>query len=90
MTRHRIERRDGTLRERTTAAEVTFRDLSPSLIRAYAETGEGLDKAGSYALQGKGALLVRAVRGSVTCIIGLPAVEVAEDLEELGLWTPFG
>lgn len=90
MTRHRIERRDGSARERTTVSDVTFRKLSPSLIRAYAETGEGLDKAGSYALQGKGALLVRAVQGSVTCIIGLPAAEVAEDLEELGLWVPFG
>jgi septum formation protein len=89
LTRFRVERRDGEAREMTVATEVTFRELPGSLIEAYAQTGEGLDKAGSYALQGKGALLVRSVVGSVTGIIGLPATEVTEALVELGLWEPF-
>ncbi len=89
LTRFRVERRDGGAREMTVATEVTFRELPESLIDAYARTGEGLDKAGSYALQGKGALLVRSVVGSVTGIIGLPATEVTEALVELELWEPF-
>lgn len=89
LTRFRVELRGGRAREMTVATEVTFRELPESLIEAYARTGEGLDKAGSYALQGKGALLVRSVVGSVTGIIGLPAAEVSEALVDLGLWEPF-
>lgn len=52
--------------------EVAFRPLSKAEIERYVRTGEPLDKAGGYAIQGEGAALVRAVRGCYTNVIGLP------------------
>ncbi|MEA2751450.1 MAG: nucleoside triphosphate pyrophosphatase, partial [Myxococcales bacterium] len=64
---------------------VTFRALSPARIRAYAESGEGLDKAGGYAVQGLGAGIVARIEGSYTNVVGLPACELLIALEGLGL-----
>lgn len=89
MTRYKLERADGACRTRTLSSEVEFRALDGATRRRYVEAGEGRDKAGGYALQGKGAALVRRVQGSVSSVIGLPACEVLEDLEALGLWTAF-
>jgi septum formation protein len=88
LTRYCIETPHGTV-ARTVQSEVEFRKMTAAELARYADSGEGRDKAGSYALQGKGAALVRAVRGSVTGVIGLPAAEVCEDLAELGLWEAF-
>lgn len=73
------------LHEETVITRVTFRALTPARIRAYAESGEGLDKAGAYAVQGRGAGLVARVEGSYTNVVGLPACEVLVALEGLGL-----
>lgn len=59
--------------------EVTFAALDAALIEWYVATGEPLGKAGAYALQGAGAALVHAVRGSVTNVVGLP-LDVVVDL----------
>ena len=59
------------------ASEVFIRPLSDEQIRAYVGTGEPLDKAGAYAIQGIGAGLVQQVRGSYTNVVGLPVAEVA-------------
>jgi septum formation protein len=77
--------RASSLREETVATRVTFRPLTPARVRAYAESGEGLDKAGGYAVQGLGAALVSRIEGSYTNVVGLPACEVVVALEELGL-----
>jgi septum formation protein len=69
----------------TVVTRVTFRALSPREARAYAESGEGLDKAGAYAVQGLGASLVPRVDGSYTNVVGLPACEVVVALTRLGL-----
>jgi septum formation protein len=69
----------------TVITRVTFRALTPARIRAYAESGEGLDKAGGYAVQGLGAGIVARVEGSYTNVVGLPACELLVALEELGL-----
>ncbi len=53
-------------------SRVTFASMSEEEIAWYVETGEGADKAGSYALQGIGALFVTSVEGSYTNVIGLP------------------
>ncbi len=55
---------------------VTFRDLTAAEIDAYVATGEPADKAGAYAIQGGAAGFVRAVRGSLSNVIGLPVDEV--------------
>jgi septum formation protein len=53
-------------------SDVTFAPLTASRIEWYVDTGEPLDKAGAYAVQGKGAVLVERVRGSTTNVVGLP------------------
>ena len=73
------------LRAATVITRVTFRALTAAQVRAYAESGEGSDKAGGYAVQGLGAGLVSRIDGSYTNVVGLPACEVLVALEELGL-----
>ncbi len=51
---------------------VTFVAMTDEETRWYAATGEGMDKAGAYALQGIGALFVESIEGSYTNVIGLP------------------
>ena len=62
--------------------EVVFRPLTTPEIRRYVATGEPLDKAGAYALQGLGAALVEEVRGCYTNVIGLPMPKLLHLLEE--------
>lgn len=59
---------------------VTFKRLSRREIDWYLQTGEPLDKAGAYAIQGRGAFLVREIKGSYTNVVGLPVTEVLEVL----------
>jgi septum formation protein len=68
---------------------VTFRALGPGEIAWYAGTGEPLDKAGAYAVQGKGGFLVAAVEGSPTNVIGLPLGETLALLERAGVPLPW-
>jgi septum formation protein len=56
--------------------------LDAQAIAAYVASGEGRDKAGSYAIQGLGAGLVKAVEGSYTNVVGLPASETLELLRK--------
>ena len=64
--------------------QVHFRELSDATIQRYIATGEPLDKAGAYGIQGIGAMLVRGLEGSYTNVVGLPLVEVLEALPQLG------
>jgi len=72
---------------RTTAvrSRVQFRALDAPTIARYAASGEGADKAGAYAVQGLGAGLVRAIEGSYSNVVGLPACETLELLHEAGV-----
>ena len=68
----------------TVTARVRFRAVTRDEAEAYARTGEGKDKAGGYALQGRAAAFVSAVEGSYTTVIGLPLSEVVVAMRALG------
>jgi len=67
---------------RSVSTQVTFKALTAEEIDWYVKTGEPLDKAGAYAIQGRGAFCVRKIRGSYTNVVGLPVAEVLEVLEK--------
>ncbi|MCX5864541.1 MAG: Maf family protein [Deltaproteobacteria bacterium] len=70
----------GELCTKTVCTKVRFLELTPELCRAYVRTGEPLDKAGAYGIQGKGCFLVPEISGSYTNVVGLPMTEVLEAL----------
>lgn len=63
---------------RLSVSDVTFRDLTQAEMRAYWQTGEPADKAGGYAIQGRGAIFIRHIAGSYSGIMGLPLFETAQ------------
>jgi septum formation protein len=75
----------GSLQHRVSASEVRFRTLSRAECSAYWESGEPHDKAGGYALQGRGAMFVEHLSGSYSGVVGLPLFETAQLLEAAGL-----
>ena len=70
------------------ATKVLFADFSAAVALAYVATGESLDKAGAYGIQGKGIFLVRAINGSYTNVVGLPVYELLEVLSAHGVIEP--
>lgn len=64
--------------------EVRFRDIDPDEARRYWHTGEPRDKAGAYAIQGRGGLFVEAIIGSYSGVVGLPVFETAGLLRRFG------
>jgi septum formation protein len=71
------------------STEVRFTRLTDAQIAWYVSTGEPLDKAGAYALQGAGGVFVEGVAGSVSNVIGLPLLETADLLRRAGLPLPW-
>lgn len=71
-------------RSLTSISEVRFRTLSDNDIRRYIETGEPMDKAGAYGIQGHAAIFIEEIRGSYTGIMGLPLFETAQLLDTFG------
>lgn len=69
----------------TEVTRVRFRSLSAAEVAAYARTGECDDKAGAYAAQGAGMLLIDRVAGSFSNVVGLPMTRVVEMLARAGL-----
>jgi septum formation protein len=70
---------------RCISTDVIFFPLTAAQIAAYVATGEPMDKAGSYGIQGKGALLVQEIRGDYYNVVGLPVSDLARTMAELGL-----
>jgi septum formation protein len=64
---------------------VTFREIGPDEALAYWQSGEPRDKAGAYAIQGKGGVFVSRIAGSYSGVVGLPVFETAVLLREAGL-----
>lgn len=69
---------------------VRFRPLSGTEIREYVATGEPLDKAGAYGIQGFGSAIVRSIDGDYFAVMGLPVVRLLELLGRLGWRYAFG
>lgn len=79
---HRAAGREEVAAERT---DVTFRRLEPEEIERYVRLGEGLDKAGAYAVQGVGALFVERLEGCYFNVVGLPLARLAVLLSGFGM-----
>jgi septum formation protein len=68
------------LRSFVSRTAVEFKPLTPEEIEFYISSGEPMDKAGAYAIQGVGSFMVRAIRGSYTNVVGLPVAELLDVL----------
>ena len=77
--------RDGRFLTEHEATSVRFRSLSPADISAYVSTGEPLDKAGAYGIQGRGALLARGIDGDYFNVVGLPVCLLGQMLLRFGV-----
>jgi septum formation protein len=69
---------DGALRTASAVTDVTFRALDEGSIDWYVAAGEWRERAGGYAIQGRGAALVRAIRGDYLNVVGLPATALLD------------
>lgn len=78
-------RRGERVLTRHQATDVTFRPLTAGEIEAYLDTGEPMDKAGAYGIQGVGALLVSGIRGDYFNVMGLPVCLLGGMLSQFGL-----
>ncbi|MDD2955772.1 MAG: Maf family protein [Oscillospiraceae bacterium] len=67
----------------TQCTQVEFYPLSEEEIERYLDTGEPMDKAGAYGIQGKGSLLVKAISGDYFNVVGLPLARLARALREM-------
>jgi len=65
--------------------KVFIKDLTDEEIRRYIKTSEPFDKAGSYAVQGKGGFMVKEIKGSYSNVVGLPICEITDILLSLGI-----
>ncbi len=72
------------VRVQVVATSVRFRDISTEEMRAYWASGEPVDKAGGYAIQGRGAVFVTGIEGSYSNVVGLPLTETAALLAGFG------
>ncbi|MBM3166240.1 MAG: septum formation inhibitor Maf [Chloroflexi bacterium] len=76
---------DGKSVSRSVETKVRFRELTAGEIEAYVRSGEPLGKAGAYAIQGLGAVLIEKIEGDYFNVMGLPLSALAESLKEFGI-----
>jgi len=77
---------DKSLRKELVGCEETiikFRDISKADIERYIQSGEPLDKAGAYGIQGRGELFVESIEGSFSNVVGLPKALLIDFLDQL-------
>ncbi|MEN6519605.1 MAG: Maf family protein [Armatimonadota bacterium] len=84
---HVIDVRRNERRERSgfECTDVCFRELTDGMIERYIATGEPMDKAGAYAIQGRGSVLIKGISGCYFNVVGLPVYKLGLILEESGL-----
>ncbi|ANS75504.1 septum formation protein Maf [Paenibacillus yonginensis] len=80
-----LDAESGRLVVRSRMTRVTMKPLSESQVQAYVSSGEGLDKAGAYGIQGLGAVLVTGIEGDYFNVVGLPLSLLADMLAEFEL-----
>lgn len=80
----------GAERSAVESVTVTFHPLVPEQIHAYIATGEPMDKAGAYGIQGFGATIVQRVDGDYFAVMGLPVQRLVQLMSELGIRYRFG
>lgn len=76
---------DGGAHTLHTCTRVTFRDFAEDELAAYLATGEPLDKAGAYGIQGLGGLLVAGIQGDYHNVVGLPVCRLGQILRDFGV-----
>lgn len=81
---------NGQLASSVVDVSVTFRSLSEQDIQEYIATGEPMDKAGAYGIQGYGATIVRRIKGDYFAVMGLSLVRLVELMQRLGVRYHFG
>ena len=74
----------GLVDDRLSASEIQFRTLSSEEIQRYCQTGEPMDKAGAYAIQGMAAIFIQHLKGSYSAVMGLALFETAQLLQQAG------
>ena len=75
---------DGTLRTRTVETRLAFDRLDSAAVDSYVRCGEGVGKAGGYAVQGRAEIFVRLLTGSYSNVVGLPLRETISLLRASG------
>ncbi|WP_022849911.1 Maf family protein [Limisalsivibrio acetivorans] len=80
-----INKREGFCERFYESTKVFFRDFTDDFIDWYIETEEPFDKAGSYAIQGKGCLMVKRIEGDYDNVVGLPVSELFQRMLKLGV-----
>ncbi|MDP4104857.1 MAG: Maf family protein [Bacillota bacterium] len=69
--------------------EVLFWELTDDEIMSYVQSGEPLDKAGAYGIQGYGSMLVKEINGDYYAVVGLPVSRTIRELKKLGYKMPY-
>jgi septum formation protein len=77
--------RDGVERSAFECTNVRFRSLSDEMISRYIATGEPMDKAGAYAIQGRGCVLIESIDGCYFNVVGLPIHRLSVVLQDFGV-----
>ena len=78
-------RRGGEILTESASTDVYFRPAAEAELRGYIRTGEPMDKAGAYGVQGLGALLVERLDGDFFNVMGLPVLRLSRMLERFGV-----
>lgn len=82
MVREGEDEKICTFHEKT---EVTFYSMTESEIENYVSTGEPMDKAGAYGIQGKSAIFVKGISGDYNNVVGLPLARLYQELKNMGI-----
>jgi septum formation protein len=80
-----IDTETGTIATHTEDTMVYFKQLTPGQIESYIKSGEPLGKAGAYAIQGLGAVLIDHIEGDFYNVVGLPLSALADSLKAFGI-----